>query len=188
MTHDFTNKHLWLDGRYEVLPKIINRLGLAIGVEVGVARAGHSDAILRNAQVRRLYGVDPYQHRPDYADAMNLPQEEFDALHDFVVTTMADAHGDRFKLIRKTSLDAAFDFGPGHSNDVLDFVYIDGEHTTAEALIDCAVWYHVLRDGGILAGDDYAMPEVAMAVNYFSQRKKKELHLESNRNVWWFQK
>jgi hypothetical protein len=187
MSHDFTNKHLWLDGRYDILPKIINKFGLTTGVEVGVARAGHSDAILRNTQVRRLFGVDPYQHRADYADPMNLPQDEFDALHNFVVDLMKKDHGDRFTLIRKPSLDAAFDFAPGLTSEVLDFVYIDGEHTTGEALIDCAVWYHVLRDGGILAGDDYLMPEVAMAVNYFANRKKKTLNIEM-KNTWWFQK
>jgi len=188
MAHDFSNKYTWPDGRYHVLPRVINQFGLTTGVEVGVARAGHSDAILRNTKVRRLYGVDPYLHHPDYVDVMNLPQEEFDALHNYVVETMARDHGDRFKMIRKTSIEAAFQFAPGLTDEILDFVYIDGEHTTAEALIDCAVWYQVLRPGGILAGDDYMMSEVAMAVNYFAHRKKGKLHIENNNTVWWFQK
>jgi len=118
---------------------------------------------------------------------MNLPQDEFDALHEYVVRTMAEAHGERFQLIRKTSIEAAFQFAPGLTTEVLDFAYIDGEHTTAEALLDCALWFHLIRDGGILAGDDYDVHQVAMAVNYFANNKNRKLQIEKQ-NVWWFQK
>ena len=72
---DLINRHeaSWRLG-YEAIPSVLNRLGLSRGAEIGVAFGGHSESILQNTDVTKLYAVDSYKHRPEYDDPMNLPQ------------------------------------------------------------------------------------------------------------------
>ena len=49
----------WADS-HSKLPPIIQERSYKIGVEIGVAYGNHSDAILSNTKVEKLYGIDPY--------------------------------------------------------------------------------------------------------------------------------
>ena len=47
----------------------------------------------------------------------------------------------------------------GAKNPVADFIYIDGSHAAQDVLADACVGYALLRDGGIMAFDDYTWAE-----------------------------
>lgn len=173
----------WQPG-YAGFPAVIAKLGLKRGVEVGVAFGGHSKAILEQACVEQLTGVDSYRHRADYLDPMNLPQPVFDRLHERTVDRLS-CYAGRFAMLREDSAAAAAHFADGS----LDFVYLDADHSEAGVLADLGAWALKVRPGGVLAGHDYGHPDfpgVQRAVDRFVSRFGWHVH-EAGEGVWWVQ-
>jgi hypothetical protein len=169
---------------YPLFSRIIEREGLKNGAEIGVAFGGHSEAILKSTTIKRLYGVDPYTNSPGYDDPMNLPQAEFDELYRYTLERLT-AFRQRFVLIRKPSKEAALEIG-----EKLDFVYIDADHSYNGVLADLGIWFHKIRDDGVIGGHDYAHPNfpgVRQAIDQFFQRFGWPIQLEGE-GVWWVKK
>jgi hypothetical protein len=160
---------------------IVARFDLKVGAEIGVAFGGHAESLLRETSTELLYGIDPYEYVEGYADPTNLPQDEFDALHDFVLRRLA-TFGDRFRLLRTTSLSAAAEI-----EGTLDYVYVDAVHTCEGVWQDLKAWGPRLRTGSVLGGHDYGHPDfpgVGRAVDELCRRADLELH-EEGAGVWW---
>lgn len=169
---------------YQYFPSVVERKGLKVGVEIGVAFGGHSEAILKATHISRLYGVDPYQHRSDYDDPMNLPQEEFDELYEFTVNRLSEFNG-RYRHLRMYSREAFQEIG-----DAIDFVYIDADHSYEGVHRDLCLWYEKIRTGGIIGGHDYGhvnFPGVARAIDEFFGRLGWKIQAEGE-GVWWVEK
>jgi hypothetical protein len=179
---DLINRHeaSWRLG-YDALPAVLNRLGLKRGAEIGVAFGGHSEAILQNTGVEKLYAIDSYKHRPEYDDPMNLPQPVFDRLFERTGERLG-AFGDRVTQIRLDSVEAAQEI-----SEPLDFVYIDGDHSYEGIRADLEAWFPLIREGGIIAGHDYgqpAFPGVKAAADHFFKRFGLTVTHEG-KGVWW---
>lgn len=122
----------------------------AICAEIGVWKGSFSEKILERKPAR-LFLIDPWKAMPEFgkADYGKLSQEEMDEIFNGVRS--------RFKgnveIIRKVSLDAVGDF----RNNMLDFVYIDANYSYPFVLADLICWYHKVRKGGIISGDDYGI-------------------------------
>jgi glycosyltransferase involved in cell wall biosynthesis len=158
--------------------------GLRRGAEVGVAFGGHSENILQNTEVERLYGVDSYRHRPDYDDPMNLPQPQFDELCEQTRKRLGQ-FGDRFRLVREDSIAGAKVIG-----EQLDFVYLDADHSYEGVAADLRAWYPKIREGGVIAGHDYGhthFPGVQRAVDEFFRRVGGAVQVLGG-GVWWIEK
>jgi glycosyltransferase involved in cell wall biosynthesis len=169
---------------YGHLPTLICERNLAVGVEVGVAFGGHSEAILGQPCVRKLYGVDSYQHRPGYKDPMNLLQPDFDRLCEQARQRLAK-FGDRFQLVRENSQAAAAIVPDG-----LDFVYLDADHSYQAVFDDLCTWFPKVRIGGIVSGHDYGhldFPGVRQAVDEFFRRLGLVVAVRGGA-VWWVEK
>lgn len=67
-----------------------------------------------------------------------------------------------------------------------NFVYIDNGHSYDEVRRDMNVWYPKLTVGGVLAGHDYAVNDVKMAVDEWC--KAKDVNLQVKLPDWWFVK
>lgn len=117
------------------------------GVEVGVAEGWYSSKIMELGSVQIMFGVDPYERHRGYMDYTR--ESTYNRLK-------AKAHErldkyDNYNFIEDYSLNVAKDFGDG----MLDFVYIDGDHSYTAVMDDIEVWLPKLKLGGIIAGDDY---------------------------------
>lgn len=138
----------------------------AVMVEIGTM-AGLSTAIMAHL-IREskkdidFYSVDPL---PDaYGDeSLVMYGQEFDV-------TMYQLFNRNLKhlrllkyvtQLRMDSKDAAVLFEPAS----VDFVFIDGDHSTESVLLDIDSWKPKLKFGGIMAGHDYDHPSVRTAVN-----------------------
>lgn len=179
---DLINRHeaSWRLG-YDAFPAVLNRLGLKRGAEIGVAFGGHSEAILQNTSVEKLYAIDSYKNRPEYDDPMNLPQPVFDRLFQRTGQRLS-AFGDRVTQIRLDSVEAA-----AQINEPLDFVYIDGDHSYEGIRADLQAWFPLIREGGIIAGHDYgqpAFPGVKAAADQFFKRFDMTVTHEG-KGIWW---
>ena len=154
---------------------------LRTGSEIGVAFGGHSEFMLENAGLRRLYSVDMFRHDPSYEDPLNFSQELFDELFRFVQGRLA-RFGDRSELVHAESADAT-----ARIPDGLDFVYIDANHSFEGVARDLSLWASKVRDGGLIGGHDYGHPNfpgVRQAIDQFVGRFGWQIH-EEGEGVWW---
>ncbi len=169
---------------YRRFDTIIDERQLRTGIELGVAFGGHVEALAGLPSVEKIYGVDPYEHRPDYDDPINVSQEQFDAIHDFVIRRMK-VFGTKYEHLRTYSLRAAVQM-----HATLDFIYIDAEHSYKGVSEDLVAWFGKIRDGGIVGGHDYGhvdFPGVKQAVDEFFSRFDWRVH-EEGEGVWWVEK
>jgi hypothetical protein len=175
----------WADS-HDKIPKIINEYGYKIGVEIGVAYGGHSESILKNTNIEKLYGIDPYFNYEGYeGDGQCKEQNVMDDIYNFVKKRLSFYDG-RYVLIRELSNVAVKEF----SDESLDFVYIDGNHFEEYFKQDVNNWYPKIKKGGILCGHDYEhyfFPEITNYVNFFSKNLNLEL-FNLGTHVWMIKK
>jgi hypothetical protein len=144
---DRRNPALWSGLDRAKLYQYFNRLGYKIGAEIGVQRGRNAKVIFENMPgLEKLILVDPYQ---DHSSARTVlgakkhakfSKQAHDKLSDHNVLWLEDFSEKAAHLV---------------SDNSLDFVYIDGEHTYDFVMIDLILWHRKVRVGGIIAGHDY---------------------------------
>jgi predicted O-methyltransferase YrrM len=170
---------------YPFLSSLIQQFDFRIGCEVGVAFGTHSQHILENTSVKKLYSIDPYCHFPSniYDDPMNWSQNNFDVLF-CIVQKRLSFFEERSTLLRKTSYEALSCIEDGS----LDFIYLDANHSYAAVKDDLKAWYKKIKKGGIFAGDDYGhvcFPGLKRAVDEFFSEKGLSISYVPEVNFYW---
>jgi hypothetical protein len=169
--------------RYRLVSQLPKR---AVGAEVGTWKGDFSALLLRLSRPKTLYLIDPWAYRddPGYEGAMYggriAGQSGMDAIYDSVRERFQRQEG-RVIVLRETSTDAAEQLAP----DSLDWVYIDGDHNYESVKADLAAYHRLVRPGGVIAGDDYAMngwwaSGVVNAVDEFAETVGKKPLLYGN--------
>jgi len=125
-----------------------------ICAEIGVAKGENAVEMLKNYELLKLYGVDPYPSGNE--DERN---EMFKNLKPF---------GTRYQYLNKTSEEASSHF----PDEFFDYVYIDGDHSYENVLKDLHYWYPKVKVGGMIAGHDAWYVDVAKAIRAFTQTLK----------------
>ena len=132
-----------------------------IGVELGSFKGQFANTILNNWNGKLLM-VDVWRELPheEYDDASNH-REHIDAY----AQAMDNLKGfeDRAYMLRMKG-EHACDF---ISDQSLDFVYIDANHTYKSVKEDINLWYPKVKSGGIVMGHDY-LPD------YFYEGKEEK--------------
>ncbi len=137
--------------RHDVIKLLPKKTG-NIGVELGVARGIFSQRMVESGYFENFFGIDVYGDTHDteeYKEALNRV-----------------GLFNNYKLLRM-SFDEAYDL---FDDESLDFVYIDGyAHTGEEGGDTIFKWANKVKNGGVIAGDDYSTrwPLVVEAVNEF---------------------
>lgn len=171
--------------------KIANRSELArlftgYGAEIGVLRGEYSQVILQFAT--KLFCVDPYK---GYS---NHKQVEMDEAKQ-TARARLEPYGVKVQFVYKTSMEAVHPFNDG----LLDFVYIDGDHSWPHITQDIYWWARKIKAGGIVAGHDYFVSDwhksvvhVLPVVDAYCKAFKLELNVTGETGVreespsWWF--
>lgn len=105
-----------------------------------------------------IYGVDPWE--ADNGDDNRVPQSHSQlakaaggpfSLAMNCMCSVASQDLEALRIVRAPSLMAARMFDPRS----LGLVMIDGSHAAKDVEADIRAWMPLIRDGGILAGDDY---------------------------------
>jgi hypothetical protein len=129
------------------------------GAEIGTWQGDFSAQLLKRAKPRRLYLIDPWEHRTEatyerafFGDRIPGGQAKMDAIHNSVRRRFGGpiASG-QVIVLRARSAEAAGQVEP------LDWVYIDGDHTYEAVKADLERFYERLKPRGVMAGDDYGM-------------------------------
>jgi Methyltransferase domain len=154
--------------------KLLNALGYARGVEVGVQYGKYSRIIL-STWGGHLTMVDAWREFPkdQYVDLANVSETEHLRNMAWAVENV-QAYMGRYEIVRALSVNAA----SRHGDRSLDFVYLDADHSYEGVMKDLEAWRPKVRPGGMMCGHDYldAVLEegnfgVKSAVNKFFGRK-----------------
>lgn len=155
------------------------------GAEIGVWKGECSRHLLQMMPKLHLYMIDPWELPPpdsDYYASGDSKAITTQGDHDSAyrqALKVAEQYHNRTTIITGKSVEVA-KFFP----DLLDFVFIDGDHTEEAAYNDIMAWLPHVKPGGIVAGHDYGLygvePAVKRALGY-------KFHI-SHDTVWWHRK
>lgn len=168
--------------RYEWLVRQIHLHHLSIGAEVGTGRGDTAEALLRDCP--RLHMVEVAFYPSDKGKGLQNNQTGGGAKRQFLKRIFP--YMDRITLIWDPSAQAV----QRVPDNLLDFVFIDGDHEYDSVLQDIRLWHGKLRPGGLLCGHDYNTRDarfkgVVSAVHtYFGDR----FDLYPSDDVWYYWK
>lgn len=152
--------------------------GYAIGAEIGVEQGKFAETLCRAGL--ELLCVDPWKAEADYRP--HLDQAAWDRLMVIACERLAPYPA---AIVRATSLEAAQDVKDGS----LDFAYLDAKHDFDSVRDDIFAWRQKVRSGGVLAGHDYNLEGVRLAVGHvfghFARVKGEVMVTESDRSLTW---
>ena len=148
------------------------------GVEIGVKRGEFSKHLLSTTDLKKLYLVDPWMSQ----DVATYDEIHHDHDDDFVacMNNVQPFQG-RYEIVKDFSYNAHSKF----SDEYFDFIYIDGNHSYDAVKDDLDKWYPKLKQGGLLAGDDYTYIPVETKFNYTFgvKRAVDEFAISKKKNV-----
>jgi hypothetical protein len=132
------------------LASLFSELKFKTGAEVGVDRGAFSEILCQSNPELKLYSIDSWSTF-SFEDPLNSSpgmQDQFDRHYKSAKRKLSKYN---CTIIKKESLDAVQDF----SDNSLDFVYIDSNHSFINIAQDLYRWEKKVRVGGIVAGHDY---------------------------------
>lgn len=122
-----------------------------VGVEIGTATGISALHLVREIpSISKLYTIDPWKH----FDGGEFEAGQSQRYHD---NNMAEAYVrnkaymDRIEFCRMTS----DEFFNANKNLVVDFVWIDGDHSYEQVKKDIMNAMNIIKDGGLIGGHDY---------------------------------
>jgi len=158
------------------------------GAEIGVFIGDNAKFILDTLNLQRLYLIDPFD-----------PNNDFEA---YIKPRVGKARAHVVKRLEQyehivTWLFVTSDEAVDRITDILDFVYIDGNHSYEYVKRDIGNYYRLVRPGGFVGGHDYMMRkkppiEAKRAVDEFVQEHGCDLvvskEFDPHHPDWWFRK
>ena len=126
-------------------------------IEVGVWEGRNIIAIAKEFPDTICYGVDPYDYM-EYSNQLSLKDDKSYLLKSesenvYNKTLAYTKVYSNFKLIRKSSSDAAKEF----EQESVDLVFIDANHSYESVKNDIDLWLPKVKQGGVLSGHDYSI-------------------------------
>jgi hypothetical protein len=169
-------------------PKLFNRLGYRFGAEVGTQRGLFAEHLLKNcSSLEMLHCIDIWKQQPKeiYNDVANGP-DDIHELHYEQTLERLNPFANRYNVLRMWSVDAAELI----EEELLDFVYIDANHSYKCTTEDLEAWYPKVRPGGMMCGHDYLDSGtnfgVYSAVQDFTRNLKVKVHSTQEQWPSWY--
>lgn len=157
------------------LAEHFNELGFKTGAEIGVADGRYAEILCQRIPGLTLFGIDPWAKYEGNWRSENYQKVALKRARERL--SKYDA-----RLISHTSIGAYVnEFGEDQFDDEsLDFVFIDGDHTFDNVMLDIILWSRKVKKGGIVAGHDYYHHRaggVVPAVNKYTEQHGVELNI-----------
>ncbi len=137
-----------------------------IGTWFGKSTNYLAKKIVESKKDIHLTAIDTFKGTPGAElDAIVLDAFNGDIFYDFIDNVNASGNYDKFKIIK----DDSNNFIKNVANNSIDFLMIDSDHNYDNLTNDIKNWYHKIKPGGYIAGDDYGVfSSVTMAADdYF---------------------
>lgn len=142
-----------------------NAVFVEIGSWMGKSTNYLVDKIKESKKDIQLTIVDTWKGSSDES-AHNIVVDSFggDLFYEFIDNTIISKNYDSFNIIKDTSETASKQF----PNNSVDYIMIDGGHDYNSVTNDLNNWFHKVKPGGVITGDDYnVFGGVTDAVNDF---------------------
>jgi hypothetical protein len=129
--------------------------------------------------LQMLYLVDPYLGEDSHG--FDYDQARLDEMQGNIKGHPKTCY------LRRTSVEATCIL----QYNKFDFVYIDGDHSFEDVLMDCMLWWPLLAEGGIMAGHDFKLlAEVEQGVLAFARQKNVPeepvmIFYQADGDDWW---
>lgn len=146
--------------RFEFLASLARRFGWTRGAELGVAAGETTAHLLARCPDLYLIGVDAWQAQPENAGPETYVEWDHGA-NERAARRTVSPYGDRCRLIDGWT----HEVGARMPSGVLDFLWIDADHSEQAVRRDILVWSRALKPGGWLLGHDINWPTVKAAVD-----------------------
>lgn len=160
----------------------IKKLGSdVVGLELGVWYGYNMGHLLEECpNIKLLFGIDPYLPYQDWNRFID--QGMIDAAYNSA-KSIADSFPGRADLIKTTSEQAA----SGAKDGLLDFIFIDGDHSYERCYEDLNLWYSKIRPGGLFSGHDFSLPGVNKAIlDFRTENNIKGFFKVIPNDVWYW--
>jgi hypothetical protein len=137
--------------REELWATFVSAARVRLAAEIGVHEGDFAAALLaRCPQIERYYLVDPWRHLDNWNKPLNAQGDEWEARLTTALSRTSFAKNKRV-VLRGTTLEVAERMADG----LLDFAYIDGDHTLRGITTDLITIAPKVRPGGWIGGDDF---------------------------------
>ncbi len=125
-----------------------------VGAEVGVARGTNASRTLKAMpDLRLLYLIDPYQHYPEWTSTRAKNRlywpEDLGKIR-FEAHKKLEPFRNRIKWVFKRFEECTLE-----DVELLDFIYIDGNHDYDFVLKDIELARKLVKRGGVVSGHDF---------------------------------
>jgi hypothetical protein len=140
-----------IEPRLAMWTRFINEHQYSRIAEVGVWKGEFARHLLLSCSCINSYAlIDSWRHLEGWNKPFNISDDEFECVYRQAMDSVAFAR-DKVRLLRGTTLEVREKI----EDQSLDFVYIDGDHSLRGIVIDAISMWPKLREGGVLAGDDF---------------------------------
>lgn len=170
-------------GLVRVVNDHANKLGRSVvGLEIGVCKAENIVHFLENCdKIEKIYCMDPYM---PYMDWTGPVTQETVNEHKRIALKNLESWMDKIDFTVATSTDSVSRF----ADEFFDYIFIDGDHSYEATKQDIRNYYSKVKKGGIFAGHDINLPEVARAAIEFCQEIGIKEIRTTETNVWFWEK
>lgn len=153
-----------------------------IGVELGVEDGIYSVEINSFLNMKELYLIDVWGEYIQEGIIWNYE-------HLYWNVKLKFQNNQNVKIIKGDSIEIVSQF----KNNILDFVYIDGNHQYEFVKKDINVWYQKIKIGGYICGHDYTLQwkGVMQAVDEFAKEHNLKFNFKQDDEIstdWWIEK
>lgn len=147
-----------------------------VGIEIGVLKGENIRFLLDELpNVKLIYGVDPFVEHTDQNTTRS--QEDMDKYLSIAEENLKP-HKKRYKLVKKTSADAAADF----KDESVDFILLDGDHSYEGIKADLNAYYPKLKKGGHMFIHDCYSQNVLKAIHEYRDENRLRMPLNMSKN------
>lgn len=139
------------DNRISLWVNFINEKQFNKIVEIGVYKGDFAFELLKNCKsIEKYFFIDPWKNLSDWNKPANNDNSTFDKFYNETISKTNFADSKRHVLRGKTT-----EVISEISDNSLDFVYIDGDHTLRGIAIDLISVWPKLKKDSYIAGDDF---------------------------------
>jgi hypothetical protein len=153
---------------WAITPELKNYPNGIRGIEIGVHQGANAYMLLTEcSNIGKLTAIDPFL---PYYDVDHFVGQEYVESNYLATLENLSTFGDRCEVIRARSIDTNNRF----DDESMDFVFIDGDHSIRGLLADLIAYEPKVKKGGIVAGHDYWIEDVRIALQAWVNMNKMD--------------
>jgi len=144
-----------------------------IGVEIGTYKGKNAKLILDNLDIKQLYCIDPWIDNELKVNGKSILEETNQRLK---------TYNNAWIIVEKS------DNAVRYIQELVDFIYIDGNHSYMQVKKDLIHYYPKLKKHGIIGGHDFYASEMGVVQAVIEFALENNLTLYGDVIDWWFKK